>query len=79
VLQLCLNRRQRQARPQRPITRLAIPSQRRWPFRTACGPELPLRPRWTSKSSTPTSVASFLGVEPLRLLPEPMLAESPSS
>ncbi len=43
------------------MTKVSMPSRRRWPLRTVCRVNVPLRSRGTSRSSTPTSVASVFG------------------
>jgi hypothetical protein len=47
------------------------PSKRRWPFPTICGSKLPLRSRGALIATGPCSVASVLGVVPLRALSVP--------
>jgi hypothetical protein len=47
------------------------PSKRRCRFLTICGSKLPFRSRGVLISTGPCSLASVLGVEPLRVLPAP--------
>ena len=55
------------------------PPARRTPLGTSRGSKLPARSRGVSKATSPTSVASFFGVLPLREFGLPRPAGSPRS
>ena len=55
------------------------PPRRRDPFRTSCGVKVPLRSSGTAKSTSPISLATIFGVEPLRELGNSDASGSPRS